>query len=99
MGNQVPGHRCIERKSHANPVSTVISVKVQMRCWGVHVAPYTWFVIKNWKRMDVVYGLCNGAGNLVGLKVGLKWDINLNLIFLSQLRAENGRDVPVCLPP
>lgn len=39
--------------------------------------------------MDVVYGLYNRAGNLVGLKVGLKYDINLNLTFFSQLRAKN----------
>ena len=39
--------------------------------------------------MVVVYGLYNGAGNAVGLKVGLKWDINLNITFFSQLRAKN----------
>lgn len=47
--------------------------------------------------MDTVYGLYNGAGNLVGLKFGLKWDINLNTNF-SQFCAKIRRDVLVCLP-
>lgn len=38
--------------------------------------------------MDTVYSLYNGAGNLVGLKFGLKWDINLNTNF-SQFCAKN----------
>lgn len=32
--------------------------------------------------MGDVYSLYNDAGNLVGLKVGLKWDVNLNLALL-----------------
>lgn len=39
--------------------------------------------------MGVVHSLCNGAGKLVGLMVGLKWDINLNLTFFSELRAKS----------
>lgn len=49
----------------------------------------TWDLIKKWKCMDVIYGLYNGAGDLVGLKVGVKCDTNLNFTFFSQLCAKD----------